>query len=191
MSLNFWDNWYGRRFFNLHPEYYIWYARPGYAQPDRDCYLWQYACDNGGADEPLDKNILLGEYIEAKAPCEECERLKKQIAELEKTNAELEQENARLKENVAGRDSVIRELDSRLEQCEKLNTEQHIEMTQAKADAEKLHVENGVLKETIVSLQKKVEAVTKENEQLKRAAEKPVEREGLLKRILKILFGGA
>ena len=201
MSLNFWDNWYGRRFIADHPEYYIWYARPGYAQPDRDCYLWQYACDNGseyGADEPLDKNILLGEYIEAKPPCEECERLKEQIVELEKANAELEQENARLKENVAGRDSVIRELDSRLEQCEKLNTEQHIEMTQAKADAEKLHVENGVLKETVASLQEKVEAVTKENEvlmreaeELKRAAEKPVEREGLLKRILKILFGGA
>lgn len=66
LNKNYWDNWYGQAFFDAHPDYYIWYARPGYAQPDRDCYLWQYACNEGteyGVSEPLDKNILLGEFI--------------------------------------------------------------------------------------------------------------------------------
>ena len=66
LSKNFWDNWYGKDYFVKHPELYIWYARPGYTAPDRECYLWQYACDNGpeyGVDEPLDKNILLDNYI--------------------------------------------------------------------------------------------------------------------------------
>lgn len=234
MSLNFWDNWYGRRFIADHPEYYIWYARPGYAQPDRDCYLWQYACDNGseyGADEPLDKNILLGEYIEAKPPCEECERLKEQIVELEKTNAELEQavegarhyeeENKQLKadlqvaapymEKAVKLEMAIVEKDKIIETMEK-----EFEFVSSKADkymeaTAGLEKEKGVLKETIASLQEKVEAVTKENEQLKRAVEdarpyegdggadgtgnpsstEPEHKEGLLTKILKILFGGA
>ena len=270
LNKDYWDRFYTDFFFTQHPDYKIWYARPGYSKPDKPCDIWQYGSDDGAdfgyTGGNLDKNILLTGYlgdvdIEPMMPLvdglcrmkigyassgdlkklvvkieglgircdvadgyiitgemskgdqcyimvdcnalgipyeiytepqpeQECERLKEQIAELEKANAELEQENARLKENVAGRDSVIRELDSRLEQCEKLNTEQHIEMTQAKSDAEKLHVENGVLKETVASLQEKVEALAKENEQLKRETEKPV-KESLLVRILKIIFGGA
>lgn len=63
---DFYENWYGEEFFRQHPEYCIWYARPGVDKPDKNCYIWQYACDNGaeyGADEPLDKNILMGDYI--------------------------------------------------------------------------------------------------------------------------------
>jgi len=64
---NYWDNWYGQAFFDAHPDYYIWYARPGLSAPDRDCYIWQYASDDGAdfglAGEPLDKNILYGEYL--------------------------------------------------------------------------------------------------------------------------------
>lgn len=66
LNKNYWDNWYGQAFFDSHPDYYIWYARPGLDKPDRDCYLWQYACNEGteyGVNEPLDKNILFGEYI--------------------------------------------------------------------------------------------------------------------------------
>ena len=66
LNKDYWDNWYGQAFFDDHPDYYIWYARPGLDAPDRDCYLWQYACDNGseyGVNEPLDKNILFGEFM--------------------------------------------------------------------------------------------------------------------------------
>lgn len=66
LNKDYWDNWYGQDFFDDHPDYYIWYARPGLAAPDHDCYLWQYACNEGneyGVDEPLDKNILFGEFI--------------------------------------------------------------------------------------------------------------------------------
>ena len=150
LSYNFWRNWYGDDYFEKHPDFYIWYARPDYAKPDRDCYLWQYASNDGteyGADEPLDKNILFGEYISNYRPagCEECEKLKAEV-----------------------------------EQLAELLTLQ----------AKRRNEEKGVLKETIASLQEKVEALAKENEQLKLEAEKPV-KEGLLVRILKILFGGA
>lgn len=65
---NYWDNWYGQAFFDAHPEYKIWFARPIEAsKPDRECYMWQYACNDGAeyglAGEPLDKNILYGEYV--------------------------------------------------------------------------------------------------------------------------------
>lgn len=66
LNRDYWDNWYGQAFFDAHPDYYIWYARPGVSAPGRDCYLWQYACDDGseyGVSEPLDKNILFGEFI--------------------------------------------------------------------------------------------------------------------------------
>lgn len=66
LNKNYWDNWYGQAFFDRHPDYYIWYARPGVDKPDKDCYLWQYACNEGteyGVNEPLDKNILIGNYI--------------------------------------------------------------------------------------------------------------------------------
>lgn len=155
MSLNFWDNWYGRRFFNQHPEYYIWYARPGYAQPDRDCYLWQYACDNGGeygADEPLDKNILLGEYIEAKPVCAECERLKAEMALMEANHkAESEGWSATV-------DGYIEDMYQMEELLVQANRKVEIAAEQINSNdyfIEQLKKENGVLKETIISLQEK------------------------------------
>lgn len=65
----FWDNWFGQAFFDAHPDYLIWFARPIDAnEPDRPCYMWQYACNDGAeyglAGEPLDKNILYGEYVQ-------------------------------------------------------------------------------------------------------------------------------
>jgi IS605 OrfB family transposase len=94
LSKNFWDNWYGQDYFKVHPDFYIWYARPGYSTPDRDCYLWQYACDEGaeyGADEPLDKNILFGDYIkhDFAVNCKNCEALKAEMVRMEKQLAEL------------------------------------------------------------------------------------------------------
>jgi len=96
LNLDFWNNWYGTDFFEKHPEFYIWYARPDVKQPDRDCYLWQYSCGSGveyGANEDLDQNILLGEYIsnlsEIPTSCPHCEELLETIDALEKENAEL------------------------------------------------------------------------------------------------------
>lgn len=91
LSLNFWRNWYGDDYFVKHPNFYIWYARPGYSKPDRDCYLWQYACDEGtefGANEPLDKNILFGEYVQGK-PTDSCAEHLARIEELEQERYEL------------------------------------------------------------------------------------------------------
>ena len=67
LNKDFWDRFYGDSFLNAHPEYYIWYARPGYSQPDKPCYLWQYASDNGadfGYNGDIDKNILMGDYTD-------------------------------------------------------------------------------------------------------------------------------
>lgn len=67
LNKDYWDRFYGDAFFNEHPEYYIWYARPGYSKPDKPCYIWQYASDNGaeyGYSGNIDKNILMGDYID-------------------------------------------------------------------------------------------------------------------------------
>lgn len=146
LNLNFWKKWYGDDFFKENPDLYIWYARPGVDKPDRDYYIWQYACDMGteyGLDEPLDKNILMGEYV-TNLPltvpvCTECKELKEQLEKL------------------------------KAERNERVLT------------AERKNIENGVLKETIISLQEQIE-------QLKQP--KPQEK-GLLAKILDILFGGA
>lgn len=93
LSKNFWDNWYGRDYFEKHPQFYIWYARPGYATPGRECYLWQYDSDIGlefGADEPLDKNVLLGEYVVNVPLNTESESYKKLEEELVNVRCELE-----------------------------------------------------------------------------------------------------
>lgn len=66
LNKDFWDNYYGLDFFEKHPDLYIWYARPGLSAPDRNCYLWQYASNNGseyGYNGDIDKNILYGEFI--------------------------------------------------------------------------------------------------------------------------------
>lgn len=51
-------------FYNLHPEYRTWYARPGLSAPDYDCDLWQYASNNGaelGYNGNIDKNKVVKE----------------------------------------------------------------------------------------------------------------------------------
>lgn len=66
LNKDFWDNYYGLDFFERHPDLYIWYARPGLSAPDRKCYLWQYASNNGseyGYNGNIDKNILYDEFI--------------------------------------------------------------------------------------------------------------------------------
>ena len=58
---------YTEEYFEAHPDYATWYARPGYAQPDYPCDLWQYASNDGTADfgykGAIDKNILMDEDV--------------------------------------------------------------------------------------------------------------------------------
>lgn len=198
LNYDFWKNWYGDDFFTDNPELFIWYARPGYAKPDRDCYIWQYAANNGaeyGPDEDLDKNILLGEYIvhsperedEGTASCEE------RIAELEKQLADANEKLDAAAELLLLEDNCIRELRSKVAELERA-----VEDTNACAEkAAALEKENGVLKETIVSLQEKVEELTEENKQLK-TAQSPEETDpmqgsqgGFFSKLWDIFFGGA
>lgn len=64
---DFCNRFYTDDFWQAHPDYKLWYARPGYSKPDKDCYIWQYASDNGAADfgynGAIDKNILMEDYI--------------------------------------------------------------------------------------------------------------------------------
>jgi GH25 family lysozyme M1 (1,4-beta-N-acetylmuramidase) len=95
LNKDYWDNWYGTDFFSQHPDYYIWYARPGVDTPDRDCYIWQYACNEGneyGVDEPLDKNILMGEYIKVAENNETDVKIIELEAKLTATNKALAEE---------------------------------------------------------------------------------------------------
>ena len=142
LSKNFWDNWYGRDYFEKHPQFYIWYARPGYATPDRECYLWQYDCDIGlefGADEPLDKNVLLGEYVVNVPLNTESESYKKLEEELVNVRCELE---------------TAMEL---LATQEKLTDQLKAELTDAKVDVAKLTEENRMLKGILDEIEKLVE----------------------------------
>lgn len=63
---DYYDRFYGDEFRAAHPDYKFWYARPGYAQPDKDCDIWQYASDDGAdygyTGGNLDKNILMTGY---------------------------------------------------------------------------------------------------------------------------------
>lgn len=72
LNKDYWDRFYGDAFFKNHPEIYVWYARPGYSKPDKPCYLWQYSSDNGRdfgyTGGNIDKNILMGNYIEEVKP---------------------------------------------------------------------------------------------------------------------------
>ena len=66
-NYNYYVNMFTEDFFKSHPEYYIWYARPGYTKPDKDCYIWQYrseAATEFGVTDTLDKDILLGDFID-------------------------------------------------------------------------------------------------------------------------------
>lgn len=61
------DRFYTKEYFKAHPDYWTWFTRPGYAQPDFDCDIWQYGSNNGaeyGYNGDIDKNILYAEYID-------------------------------------------------------------------------------------------------------------------------------
>ena len=68
LNKDYWDRFYTDAFFTMHPEYKIWYARPGYSKPDKQCDIWQYGSDNGAdfgyTGGNLDKNILLTGYLD-------------------------------------------------------------------------------------------------------------------------------
>lgn len=71
LNKDYWDRFYTDKFFAQNPNIYIWYARPGYSKPDKPCYLWQYASENGadfGYNGSIDKDILMGEFIEEVEP---------------------------------------------------------------------------------------------------------------------------
>ena len=61
-NLDYLNRFYGEEYFKAHPDYVRWYARPGLSKPDRECDIWQYACNNGLADfgynGDIDKNII-------------------------------------------------------------------------------------------------------------------------------------
>ena len=61
-NLDYLNRFYGEAYFKAHPDYIRWYARPGLSKPDRECDIWQYACNNGLADfgynGDIDKNII-------------------------------------------------------------------------------------------------------------------------------------
>jgi len=129
VNKDFYENWYGDEFFRKHPEYHVWYARPGMDKPDRDCYIWQYACNNGaeyGVNEDLDKNILLGEYVTG--------------ADTDIGNEDnvMAAENEKLKNELA----ILK-----------------TELTQAKVDTAKLTEENRFLKDILDKIEKLVEEI--------------------------------
>lgn len=68
LNKDYWDRFYTDFFFTQHPDYKIWYARPGYSKPDKPCDIWQYGSDDGAdfgyTGGNLDKNILLTGYLD-------------------------------------------------------------------------------------------------------------------------------
>lgn len=68
LNKDYWDRFYTDEFFEKHTDYKIWYARPGYSQPDKPCDIWQYGSDRGSdfgyTGGNIDKNILVTDYIE-------------------------------------------------------------------------------------------------------------------------------
>ena len=67
-NLDYYQRFYGKAYFEAHPDYWRWYARPGLAAPDLPCDIWQYGSDSGaeyGYSGAIDKNILYAEYIDA------------------------------------------------------------------------------------------------------------------------------
>lgn len=69
---DFINRYYTKEFWDSHPDYKFWYARPGLNKPDIDCYLWQYASNNGTeygyTGGAIDKNILMSDYIDNVSP---------------------------------------------------------------------------------------------------------------------------
>ena len=63
---NFYDNWYGKEFFDQHPQYWVWLSDPSYDEPQRPCQIHQYASNSGleyGYSEKLDKDRLHAGYL--------------------------------------------------------------------------------------------------------------------------------
>lgn len=59
------DRFYTKAFFEKHTDYLKWYARPGFASPDFECDLWQYASNEGtefGYSGSVDKNIMYTDF---------------------------------------------------------------------------------------------------------------------------------
>ena len=71
-NLDFMQRFYTPEFWAAHPDYKLWYARPGLSKPDKECYIWQYASNNGlndfGYNGDIDKNIMYGEFVEEVEP---------------------------------------------------------------------------------------------------------------------------
>lgn len=62
---DFYDRFYTKAWFDAHPDYWFWYARPGYAAPDKECDIWQYASNEGaefGYSGIIDKNIMYTDF---------------------------------------------------------------------------------------------------------------------------------
>ena len=176
LNKDYWDNWYGQAFFDEHPDYYIWYARPGLDAPDRDCYLWQYACNEGseyGVNEPLDKNILFGEYTSNKdnacaTDCKCVEEIALLNSTISQLNKELQDAGSRIinleqlnlillddKSNVVNQNQILEQ------EIEKFK----IEIAELKNQLESQTAENTELKYKYSQLEQ-------ENEELKKAEEK-------------------
>ena len=66
LNKDFWNRYYGDQFFKDHPEVEVWYARPGYAKPDKTCDIWQYGSNYGlddfGYRGNIDKDLLMKDY---------------------------------------------------------------------------------------------------------------------------------
>lgn len=162
------DRFYTREYFEAHSDYYRWYARPGVNRPDYDCYIWQYEVAGGseyGYGAEIDKNILLGEYIKAgiAVDCKECAKLKAEMEQMEKNHE-------------AALIGCFETIDGYVRDVHQLE-EQNIML---KEKLGKLTVENGTLKETIISLQEQLEEARQQQP-----------KENILVKIFRILFGGA
>lgn len=59
------DRFYTKSFFEKHTDYLKWYTRTGFASPDFECDLWQYASNEGaefGYSGSVDKNIMYTDF---------------------------------------------------------------------------------------------------------------------------------
>ena len=67
-NLDYYNRFYTKEFFDKHPDYWFWYARPGLSAPDKECDIWQYASNNGLSDfnynGDIDKNVLYSGFLE-------------------------------------------------------------------------------------------------------------------------------
>lgn len=65
LNKDYLDRFYTKSFFEKHTDYLKWYTRPGFASPDFECDLWQYASNEGsefGYSGSVDKNIMYTDF---------------------------------------------------------------------------------------------------------------------------------